>query len=505
MPEAEKKLYPGATVHTDVGTFTILTDVDNLEGYINCPQLNPEITAENLREILSLQFKITYGLLEDSLARIVTMAQKNLPAMGIIVARGTPVVEGRDAYIDFAKKPVGLVQQEKAEEVDRSKVDYREIKTFDNVKEGDHIATYMPPVEGQGGSDIFNKVIPVRKPQDISIEAGANVSFDGESRKFYATAAGYVNYAKRQLSVEQVYHVKGSVDLSHGNIRFVGRVEVDRDVPDEYEITALEGIAIGGTAEACVLKSGKEITIRGGVTGKGKGKIELKGNFTAHFLNEITLICGGDVMVQKEIVNSKVYALGRVIVDRGAIIGSEVVALKGIVCQDAGSELGVKTLLVAGVDYHVHETLHGINRELVKCRQKQQALLNRLGPMLTKALKSPTVDNRLRQEADDLMLNAKALQRQLVKLEEESGDLSESFADRAITCSCVLRNLHPGVVAITGKFERENKHPVMGPLSFRPDEERQQVLLENGNLLTRLWEEEALRKSAGADGEAADG
>jgi len=176
-------------------------------------------------------------------------------------------------------------------------------------------------------------------------------------------------------------------------------------VPDDFEVTADQGIEIGGTVEACVLRSDQAISLHGGMSGKGKGRIECKGVLSARFLNEVEVYCSGDVLVQKEIMNAKVYSLGRVIIREGGIVGGEVVALKGILCQSAGSELGVKTMLIAGVHYDVREKVMGLNKERVRSTLRQQELMNRVGPLLVRALKAPAVDNRLRQEIFFLPFN----------------------------------------------------------------------------------------------------
>ena len=281
--------------------------------------------------------------------------------------------------------------------------------------------------------------------------------------------------------------MRGDVDLSQGNIRFIGRVEIGRDVRDAFEIHAEEGIMINGTAEACILRSGKEITIRGGVTGKGKGRIEAKESLAARFLDGVEVVCGGDVIVQKEIVNSKVYSLGRIIVRDGTIVGSEVVALRGILAREAGSEFGVKTALIAGLDYNVRERLIHINKDLQRLYQRQEALLNRLGPLLQRAVKHPMLDSRQREEIEDLMGMARSQERQIQRLQAESGDLSRSFAEIAVPCISIVYRLYPGVTAVVGAYDQEYNSSLVGPLSLLADNERHCIAAQSGLVIERLW------------------
>ncbi|MBN2713892.1 MAG: DUF342 domain-containing protein, partial [Planctomycetes bacterium] len=326
------------------------------------------------------------------------------------------------------------------------------------------------------------------KINDLHVRIGDNVRFDEESLSYYAMSHGHVLYEKGVLSVSPVLVVRGNVDLSQGNIRFVGSVEISGDVLDDFEVTANEGISIGGTVEGSRLKSEKDINIGGGVAGKGKAVIEANGNIHSRYFNEATVTAIGDVIVDKEIVNSKVYSMGRVICNTGVIVGSEVVALRGILTKDAGSEMGVKTSLIAGMDYNVKEKLVGVNHELNRAYEREQVLLDRVGPMLSRALKMPVVDDRLRTSIDDLMLSVRALHKQIVTLEAESGELSRSFEDKATECVTVKGDLYQSVTIIAGKFETESKAVLKGPMSFIPDKVHNMLRPERGELIHKLWE-----------------
>ncbi|MCX7934039.1 MAG: FapA family protein, partial [Planctomycetota bacterium] len=327
---------------TEYGVFYLLSDVERLEAKLVGEMMQPTLTVSALNALLA-DMGVCFGIRQEPLLAIAQAAAEGRQRAEEVVAVGTPVVEGRDAYLEFHKRPAGVGG---GGDIEAAKVDYREYRAFDNVKAGDLIATLHPAQEGEGGTDVFGKSIPVKNPRELTVLAGENVAYDPANGQFTATASGYVAYERGKIEVRPVYVVRGDVDLTQGNIRFIGRVEVGRDVRDAFEIQAEAGIVINGTAEACILRSGKEITIRGGVTGKGKGRIEAKESLITRFLDGVEVVCGGEVIVQKEIVNSKVYSLGRVMVRDGTIVGSEVVALRGILAREVGSELGVKTSLI---------------------------------------------------------------------------------------------------------------------------------------------------------------
>ncbi len=502
--DAHPELVTVKTVKTPHGVFVLHIDADGMEAYVGCGLMNPDLTPAGVEEVFGA-LGVVQGILEDAADRLVALAADGQKADQVLVARGTPVVEGQSAYIQFLKRPAG--QPMKAVDADKH-VDYREAVAFENVQEGDAIAVYVPMVEGQGGVDVFGKVIPPQNVEDLDVRAGEHVRYDAESRRYYAETHGHIIYEGGTVAVSPVYHVKGSLDLSHGNIRFVGAVEIEQDVPDDFEVSAEEGLAIGGTAEACVLISKADMSIQGGMSGKNKGRIECERNLSVRYLNEAEVHCGGDIAVEKEIVNSRVCALGRVIVPEGTIVGSEVVALQGILCGDAGSDLGVSTDLVAGVDYHVRDKLMGINQELVKIRRRQQQLLNRVGPLLVKALKSPSVDNRLRREIEELVSTVRGMERSIRRLDAESGEISRPFASSAVNCITVARACFPGVRMSVGRYEYESQRKLDGPVSCFPDERNCTAAIRQEDTIRRLWaalEEERTPGPASTEGEGGAG
>ncbi len=486
--EPEIKLRPAGSANTRWGAAVVETDDDGILGFMSLRGCPADMTLENLDAIFNELNLHPDFVIKECREEILAAARENRPIIRVKIAEGHPVKLGNNASLEFHKRPRGV--ETKIEE-SVAKVNYREVKAVDNVQAGELLATYFPMTEGEGGADIFGRVIPPPKTHDVSITVGENVRYDDSTRQYYATASGYIRYQRKTLSVHPVYQVEGDVDLSEGNIRFIGRIEVRRDVRDEFCLEAGEGIHIGGTAEACSLKAEREIIIEGGVTGKGKGLIECKGGLRCRFLNDTTATIGGDVVIEKEIVNSRVHCMGRVIVTRGTIVGSEVVALRGILVRDAGSSLGVKTALIAGLDYRVAEKLLGINRDLVQFQEKQQKLLNRAGPLIDRLLKSPAIDNRRREEVDDMVSSIRQLQRQICQLDQTSGELMRSFSDQAINCVSIGNSLYPGVTVVAGKYERENHESLTGPISLEPDIERRQLTIQGGLAVERFWSDEA--------------
>jgi uncharacterized protein (DUF342 family) len=462
---------------------------DALSAYLTVQLKNDGETNRADVENFLEHAEITYGLDDEALTDVLARCAQGQSVERALIAVGEAAVDGQDAYVDFRKRPTGQRTPADPENAEKKSVDYKEMATFDNVKEGEIIGVFVPPQPGQGGTDVFGRVNPPREAHDLTVTTGENVEYDEGSREYVARCHGHVTFEKNLLNVEPVYRVRHSVDLSQGNIRFIGRVEIGEDVLDDFEVSGVEGVWVGGTAEACAIRSGNDVVIEGGVTGKEKGRIEARGGVSARYLSEVEVVAGDDVVVAKEIVNSKVFTLGRVIIERGSIVGGEVVALRGVVVRDVGSDLGVRTQITAGLDYHVAEKLYSINRDLQKLRERQQKLLDRLGPLLEKATKASIVDNTLRSHIEDLWPEVRSQQRQIQRLEKESGSITADFEDQAVSRVEVRGTIFSGAVLIAGRYERTVDSTVQGPVVVAADEAAGQTRMESlkgeGEILSR--------------------
>ncbi len=473
------------TLILPVGECVLQITDDRLQAYFSCLSPVAPATGQELVRLLN-EAGIVQGIVPQGIEQACAAFSSKTPFKQILIAAGYGPRDGVNARIEFDRRPLGAPVQIDS---DADKVDYREVNAVDNVRAGECIGRYIPKVEGVGGVDVFGKVILPQASKDIVVTLGSGVEFREETNEYLATEDGYVVFRQSQLMVVGVYYVKSDVTLRNGNIRFVGPVEIGRDVPDEFIIESGKSIVIGGTAEACQLKAATGIQINGGVKGKGKGKIEAGGRVQARFLNDTTLVAGGDVYIQKEIVNSRVLTLGRIIMPAGTVRGSELVALKGMLIGAAGSELGTVSTLTSGMDYGVYAQLRTVYRQQIQVHHKLQGFLNQLGPLLVKLTHANVPNQRDEEQAQTMMLEARSLKRQLTQLEEESAKLNQSFRDTSIEMVTILNSIQAGTKVWAGKAAMEFDDSRTGPISFSPSVNDRRLDLQNGALILKRWDE----------------
>jgi uncharacterized protein (DUF342 family) len=131
------------------------------------------------------------------------------------------------------------------------------------------------------------------------------------------------------------------------------------NVPTGAVIKATGTVTIDGTVEGCLIDANKDVIIRGGMLGAGKGMIKTRGDLHAKFLEYATVQADGMVETDSAIncdinSNDKVYLRGK----HASVVGGIIHAAKGVEAFNFGNDLGVKTEVFTGVNWEVKRQLN---------------------------------------------------------------------------------------------------------------------------------------------------
>jgi len=375
------------------------------------------------------------GLDEDALNTFAINAAAGQSLRNVVVATGTPAINGIDGWLSYTVQPSVIVQADRDDSAD---IDLHQVQTFINVTPGDEIARIIPPEPGVTGKGVTGETLPMQPGKPLALKTGKNITIEENGVRLVAGAAGRVCLASGEISVEEEYVVSGDVNFRVGSIIFNGVVEVRGDVLDEFSVNATKGLRVSGNIGNCAITSGGDITLCG-MDGQGKGTIVCGGSIRAQFLHDCTIECAGDIIVEVELHNCIVKALGRIIVNKGAIAGGAYIALGGVEAKKIGSLASVRTKLTVGVDYHDAEELEQLMDELAK-NHKQIGETSSL------------------QEIEDLRQKRAVLTDRVMAIRSK-------IDERANPKINVKGTLYDNTLLVIGSQNEEVKDPHDGPLS----------------------------------------
>jgi uncharacterized protein (DUF342 family) len=381
------------------------------------------------------------------------------------MAHGTPPAKGGDGTIEWVTEFIS-----KKEVSEEGKVDYRDVSSIKNVRKGEKLCVVTEPTLGSPGKNVFGKDMLPLPGERAPIKKGENVTTDPSGLTFYAEADGLLRYAQDVLSINPVYKVAEDVDFSVGHVNFTGFVRVVRNVLDGFKVRGDKGIHVGGTVGAATLESSGAIEITGGIAAKGKGFVKTTGLLRAKYLNGVTVEAGGDVFVVNEIMNCNVSSHGKIVVQRGNIVGGEVMAFAGVDAATIGSQAGAKTVVVAGVDFGMETKLKELQDASSEHAGIQKRILDKIGPVMEDKEKLKALPPDKLKIIRDLLVQLQEAKKKQEETDTEAHILRQTKVYRLDKVVKVRKVIYSGADVRIGECRKTFTEDIMGPVKLVPNE-----------------------------------
>ncbi len=380
-----------------------------------------------------------------------------------VVARGIEPQPGTDGWFELLVKVSG----EEHEFVPDSKgrVDLKRLNAYTEIEAEQKLGVIHPPEPGIPGCTVQGHEVEAPAGKAKTIVAGDGVQLKYGGRMAFATKSGRALFENNTLTVVDQLVIPGHVDLHVGHIDFHGFVEVKGDVLDDFDVRSTKGIKISGHVGACHIQSQGSVEV-GAMAGREIGHIFCQGDLHARYLNQVTVVCYGNVVVTSEIRNCHIRATGYVVVERGAIIGGEVTALTGVSAAIIGATSGQRTQVTAGVYFPDAERSDYINRQLHSIEEQMDAMSAAIKPLMQHLRKGSQFIDTARTRLQILNDKLDALH------EQKNAFIAEMMSSRPLEIEAknpkinVQKSLKDGAVIILDKVREEITCDRHGPLSI---------------------------------------
>jgi len=419
----------------------ILVTRDRMEAslYIFLPQRCRPLLIEEVFEKIR-QSGVVYNLYEDEINKAFQR-----PGITVVCARGASPQNGNDAKMKYF---IDLETKGKPVEIEKGRVDFKNLNLFTTVQEGELIAEKLPPTPGVDGIDVLGQIVHAKPGKDIPFPLGKNVLIKNNTQIFSALA-GQLLLQNNKIHVIPVIEVNGDVDLSTGNIQFGGNVIIHGSVQPGFSVKAQGDVEITGTVSGGTVE-GNNVKVRMGIQGMQQGYIRAAMNLSTHFIENSTVFAGQDVFVSDVILHSHVSANRRIIVTerRGLIIGGEVTAGEEIQAKIAGTSAASSTDLQVGVNPLQREEYAQLRKDLkikqANLDQTQKALL------ILKTFDQSKLPPDKREMSLKLTKANFHLRGQVDAIQNRIGEIEKSFTEMRNSRIRISDTVHPGVKIVVG-------------------------------------------------------
>jgi uncharacterized protein (DUF342 family) len=310
-PEQSEKLVDASA------SFFVSEDKMKASIKLHAPEGGNDFTKDKLMQLIA-QEKIVFGIKDDVIDSIISTPHYEKL---ILIAEGQNCKNGTNGYIKYCfdntidRRPTLL---------EDGTVNYKELNYVQSVSTGQKLCEAIPNILSTPGIDVYGKESKGVDGKPAVIPKGKNTEITSDGKFLISLIEGSVQIIDDKVSVFQQFVVPNHVDITTGNIYFIGSVLVKGNVSTGYTIEAQGDIEVEGFVEGAILKAGGNVIVKNGISGMGKG-----------------LVIAGNDVITKRIENSNIQAKRR--------IQAEVIMHSQIRAGEKVELIGIKGLLVGGM------------------------------------------------------------------------------------------------------------------------------------------------------------
>ncbi|MDE7476865.1 MAG: FapA family protein, partial [Lachnospiraceae bacterium] len=385
-------------------------------------------SVEELRGLLQ-ENGVIFGIREKTLEEL---AQGKQDYEETIIASGMVAKDGSDGFFEYHFNP----QPETMPIIlPDGSVDYNVLGKIELVTKGQLLATYHSALPALNGVDVMGDVIEAYEGKELPPLQCKRCEPDEMNCKYFASTEGNVTVEGKYLTVTPIYVVDGNLDAATGDVDFHGDVLIQGNVFAGVTVRTTGNITVNGHVETASLYAGKDVILKNGMQGSGKGFIRAGHNVMARFLEQTQVFAGNEINTGA-ILNCEVESGHNVVVagNRGTIIGGTVTAVEQISAASIGNRAGVMTQFVIGLDGEFKHKMEEIDR-LAEEYQNNMTDAMRALERITYQLKTQPATFELNQQKAEQMrrkINYQSKLKEISAKREKLIDINRRSADGKI-------------------------------------------------------------------------
>lgn len=412
------------------------------------PSKGNHITKEIIEvEIQKLSLK--FGVKEDMIEKAI---KERIYNKSIVIAEGKEAIDGEDAKIIHFFETTQKIEFKTDE---TGKVNYQEMSnSVKNIKSGDIISKKIPATRGTPGMDVYGNIVEARDGKDKFFFKGKNVKESEDGQELLSAIDGRVAYVNQMINVYPVLEIEGDIDLSVGNIDFVGTVFIKGKISEGFSVKAHGDIVVDGVIEDAVVESDGNIFVKSGIVGKesGQGKIKAFGNISTKFIQNMKVEAAGKIEVKDQILNSNIESKDSVIAfgGKGKIIGGKTSATKEIIANEVGNEYETITVLEVGITPEERRRKHELGEMITKKQEDKEKTEHNI-KTLTAMKENGGLDEKKNKLYLELIKSQFVLAKELKEMTTEFTKLERETADTKKGKIHVRNIMHSGVIFRIGE------------------------------------------------------
>ncbi|MCD7825689.1 MAG: FapA family protein [Clostridiaceae bacterium] len=358
------------------GGFEIAFSDDAAEAYVILHDASGEYTKESIAQCLK-DLEVTTGL-DDKM--IDTLLSERVTEKKYLVAASQKPVDGKDGWFEFL---FDTDIDTRPKILKDGSVDYSAYGNVPAVEMDQQLVVYHPATQSRDGVNLHGETLVAVKGKELARLKGRGFYVSEDGLGYFAKEDGRAAFDGDRLVVENELLIDGDASYSTGDVNFINDIHIRGNVLSGVVITSKKGmIIVDGYVESCELYAAKDIVLKNGMQGNGKGKIVAGGSVSGKFFEQVSIQSGGDVCANA-IMNCTVEARDDITVSGrfGVIIGGALHAGRCISATIIGNMAEVRTQIFAGSEENLLAKLIDIEKQQEQLEEELKKIVTGIGQL----------------------------------------------------------------------------------------------------------------------------
>ncbi len=427
----------------------IRTDDEKLHAYLDCvPSLGSGKVLTIGAVIQELKNSgIRFGIENEAIKKAVDESETLKKRLdNVCVATGNAPLPGDEGKVQYEFK---TEQQEYDFRIlSDGRIDYHNLKNILMAEKGQLLARIVEPKQGKPGIDVYGEGIPAPNGNPAFLIPGTGVKKSENGKEFFADSNGSIIMNGSVIEVVNTFVIDGDVDYSTGNIQFNGNVLINGTVPDGFEVKADGDIIVAKIVESARLEAGRDVVVRGGVQGKGKGLISAGRDIRVGYAQNARLEAQGNIYIENSAINSYIFTSKCLVMQdkKGSVIGGDIFAQLGIDVRILGSESGVKTFVEAGTNFLVMRKIAELDAAIEFCSKSVNKIEESLKALYDRVKAGRTLERGMKNVVAKALEKKKDLEQHRDVMLAKRTDLSAQSREKDLCYVKVKQTCFPDVL-----------------------------------------------------------
>lgn len=393
-----------------------------------------DMTVDKIMHALEENF-ISYGILEDDIKYAVEQKRYD---ENICAAKWKAPINGIDGAVQYyfnREKHIAPVEDE------HGVVDFKNLGLINNITAGTPIAEISFPTDGEPGMDITGRPVPQKVGTPAKYNVGAGTQLVNNDTQIVASINGNLVYKNGAFVVEEKIVINGDVDVSSGNIDFIGDITIKGGVFEGFRVVSKRNITIMGLVTSAEIIADGDVVVKGGVI---NSKVVSHANVKVGFCENSDITADGNVE-SPSFVGGEIFASEKIIAsNKGVMVGGKYTALNGVEASVIGSENYTKTLVTLGNNAVLSEEREKLEKENSQMEDQADQLGKILLTLSEYAKKGKLPPDR-EQMQTDARRNRLRLLNQMRANKKRISEIDEALQLTQNLFVAVKRMIYPGV------------------------------------------------------------